>query len=52
MDPDPYWIRIHELPNPHMQIKDKMEAKEVIFRILFTVTIQRLKMSLGDSLFL
>ena len=41
MDPDPYWIRIQELPwntdpdpDPHMQILDKMEAKDIIFKIL------------------
>ena len=35
VDPDPYWIRIRSFldPDPHMQIKDKMAAKDVKFKI-------------------
>ena len=40
VDPDPYssasWIRIrirNTYPDPHMQIYDKMEAKDVRFKI-------------------
>ena len=48
MDPDPYCIRIQEVPgsvlgrflepytdpDPHMQIEDKMEANDVRFKII------------------
>ena len=38
VDPDPYWIRIQELPEyeygPNMQIQVKMEAKDVGLKIL------------------
>ena len=44
VDPDPYWIRIQELPgsgsvfgntdpDPNMQIYHKLEAKDVRFKI-------------------
>ena len=38
VDPDPFWIRIQELPDPHMQIQDKMEANDVRFKILINTS--------------